>query len=99
MRWKNVLDGEVIRELSKGTRLHQEEPGGRGRQSEEREGRVWGPNHWCPHLRLLTRHQLASSPSPSLWGLCGGLRLGNLTDNFGNIVKFHLIDIFKTLAC
>ena len=35
MRWKHVPEGEVIRKLSKGTRLHQEEPhgeaGGAGR--------------------------------------------------------------------
>lgn len=101
MRWKNVPEGEVIRKLSKGTRLHQAEPHGEagGVGSGAREGREWGPHHRCPHLRLLTRQQPPSSPSPRLWGFCGGLRLENLTENFGHIVKFHSLDVFKTLAC
>lgn len=46
MRWKHVPEGEVIRKLSKGTRLHQEEPhgeaGGAGRGGARGGGRGAG---------------------------------------------------------
>lgn len=74
MRWKHIPEGEVIRKLSKGTRLHQEEPHGEaggagrgeGRRGGAREGREWGPCHRCPHLRLLTTAAGKFSKPPPL---------------------------------